>query len=86
LYRAAYEQSAFEVIDSPGFQNFGLTHVPPHQWIEAFTTLTPQIAHCRFYNCIHRHEPSCGVIQSLGEGRNRDWYELLRGLHEGPRS
>jgi ribosome biogenesis GTPase / thiamine phosphate phosphatase len=86
LYRAAFEQSAFEVIDSPGFQNFGLTHVPPHQWIEAFTTLTPQITHCRFYNCTHRHEPSCGVIQSLDEGRNQDWYELLRCLHEGPRS
>jgi ribosome biogenesis GTPase len=80
-----YQADGYEVIDSPGFQNFGLTHVPPHQWIEAFATLTPQIAHCRFYNCTHLHEPSCGVIQALGEGRNQDWYDLLRGLHDGPR-
>lgn len=80
-----YQADGYEVIDSPGFQNFGLTHVPPHQWIEAFTTLTPNIAHCRFYNCTHLHEPSCGVIQALDEGRNQDWYDLLRGLHDGPR-
>jgi ribosome biogenesis GTPase len=75
----------FEVIDSPGFQNFGLTHVPPHQWIEAFTTLTPHIANCRFYNCTHRHEPNCGVIHALNQGRNQGWYDLLKGLHDGPR-
>jgi ribosome biogenesis GTPase / thiamine phosphate phosphatase len=85
LYQASHGQDRYEVIDSPGFQNFGLTHVPPHQWIEAFSTLTPQIAHCRFYNCTHLHEPSCGVIHALGEGRNQDWYDLLRGLHDGPR-
>jgi ribosome biogenesis GTPase / thiamine phosphate phosphatase len=81
-----YQAGDFEVIDSPGFQNFGLTHVPPHQWIEAFTTLTPHIINCRFYNCTHRHEPNCGVINALGEGRNQAWYDLLKGLHDGPRA
>ena len=80
-----YQAAGYEVIDSPGFQNFGLTHVPPHQWMEAFTTLTPYMAHCRFYNCTHLHEPSCGVIQALDEGHNQGWYDLLRGLHDGPR-
>ena len=81
-----YLADGFEVIDSPGFQNFGLTHVPPHQWIESFTTLTPHIEHCRFYNCTHLHEPGCGVIGALGEGENRAWYQLLLGMHHGPRA
>lgn len=81
-----YQAQGYEVIDSPGFQNFGLTHVPPHQWIEAFATLTPEIAHCRFYNCTHLHEPSCGVITALPQGMNTAWYALLKGLHEGPRA
>jgi ribosome biogenesis GTPase / thiamine phosphate phosphatase len=75
----------FEVIDSPGFQNFGLTHVPSHQWIEAFQTLTPYIVNCRFYNCTHQHEPNCGVIQALNDGHNQAWYDLLKGLYTGPR-
>ncbi len=89
LYQAGELNNAdtpyFEVIDSPGFQNFGLTHVPAHQWIEAFTTLTPHIQHCRFYNCTHRHEPNCGVINALDQDSNQGWYDLLKGLHDGPR-
>lgn len=86
LYQADFGGSRYEVIDSPGFQNFGLTHVPPHQWVEAFATLTPEIQHCRFYNCTHLHEPSCGIIQSLPHGKNAAWYRLLKGLHDGPRA
>jgi ribosome biogenesis GTPase / thiamine phosphate phosphatase len=80
------DSSYFEVIDSPGFQNFGLAHVPSHQWIEAFSTLTSNIMNCRFYNCTHRHEPNCGIIQALDQGYNQSWYNLLQGLHDGPRT
>lgn len=71
----------FEIIDSPGFQNFGLQHIPSHQWIEAFTTLTPYITDCRFYNCTHRHEPNCAVIQSINQMTNQFWYTLFQNLH-----
>ncbi len=86
LYFASHGQDRFEVIDSPGFQNFGLTHVPAHQWIEAFATLTPHIEHCRFYNCSHLHEPGCDVIAHLKHGQNQAWYDLFKGLHHGPRA
>ena len=81
-----YTTDSFEIIDSPGFQNFGLTHVPQHQWIEAFSTLTPHIKHCKFYNCTHSHEPNCGVIGALNECENRAWYFLLKGMLDGPRA
>ena len=53
------------LIDSPGFQEFGLHHIEPMR----LSTLMPDIqAHaqnCKFYNCTHLHEPGCGVISQV---------------------
>ncbi len=53
------------LIDSPGFQEFGLHHIEPMH----LSTLMPDIkAHaqnCKFYNCTHLHEPGCGVIAEV---------------------
>ena len=53
------------LIDSPGFQEFGLHHIEPMR----LSTLMPDIkAHaqsCKFYNCTHLHEPGCGVISEV---------------------
>ena len=53
------------LIDSPGFQEFGLHHIEPMH----LSTLMPDIkAHaqnCKFYNCTHLHEPGCGVISEV---------------------
>lgn len=50
------------LIDSPGFQEFGLQHVDPAQLAAYMPDLRPHVEACRFYNCTHRHEPDCGVI------------------------
>ncbi|HMN20798.1 MAG TPA: ribosome small subunit-dependent GTPase A [Ottowia sp.] len=50
------------LIDSPGFQEFGLQHIDPAQLAAYMPDLRPHVAACRFYNCTHRHEPGCGVI------------------------
>jgi ribosome biogenesis GTPase len=88
LYQGVYNNTAFEIIDSPGFQNFGLTHIEKEHWIKAFNTLTPYHSGCRFYNCTHLHEPSCAVIQSLKDKTlaYSEWYQLFKALHEGPRA
>ncbi len=55
------------LIDSPGFQEFGLRHIAADQ----LAALMPDIgshAECRFYNCTHLHEPGCGVLEALGRG------------------
>jgi ribosome biogenesis GTPase len=58
------------LIDSPGFQEFGLHHIEPMQ----LATLMPDIAahagECRFYNCTHLHEPGCGVISHVESAAN----------------
>ncbi|ARP85987.1 ribosome small subunit-dependent GTPase A [Bordetella genomosp. 9] len=58
-----------DVIDSPGFQAFGLQHLSREEIERGFPEFAPYAAQCRFYNCTHQHEPGCGVLAALAEGR-----------------
>ncbi len=53
------------LIDSPGFQEFGLHHVEPTQLASLMPDLAQHLGHCKFYNCTHLHEPGCGVREHL---------------------
>ncbi|MDM9558121.1 ribosome small subunit-dependent GTPase A [Bordetella petrii] len=57
-----------DLIDSPGFQAFGLQHLSGADILRGFPEFAPHIEHCRFYNCTHRHEPGCGVVAALQAG------------------
>lgn len=57
------------LIDSPGFQSFGLFHLSPGDIERGFPEFAEPKAQCRFYNCSHRNEPSCGVLSALGQGQ-----------------
>ena len=50
------------LIDSPGFQEFGLNHIEPMQLAGSMPDLKAHAQNCKFYNCTHLHEPGCGVI------------------------
>ncbi len=50
------------LIDSPGFQEFGLRHIDPMRLARYMPDLAAHADHCRFYNCTHLHEPGCAVI------------------------
>ncbi len=56
------------LIDSPGFQEFGLRHIDPMQLAAYMPDIRPHVAECKFYNCSHLHEPGCGVISALQSG------------------
>ncbi len=56
------------LIDSPGFQEFGLRHIKAADLADLMPDLRAQLGHCRFYNCTHRHEPGCGVIAAAEQG------------------
>ena len=56
------------LIDSPGFQEFGLRNVDVQQLPLLMPDLRAQVAHCRFYNCSHRQEPGCGVSAAVERG------------------
>ena len=57
------------LIDSPGFQAFGLQHIAAAD----LAKLMPDIRlaaeqGCKFYNCTHLHEPHCAVREALAAG------------------
>ena len=81
----ADETKTTALMDSPGFQAFGLHHIAP----QALASCMPDIAihadHCKFHNCSHVHEPDCGVRQALLEqaidpGRYKIYTELFAEL------
>jgi ribosome biogenesis GTPase / thiamine phosphate phosphatase len=53
------------LIDSPGFQEFGLQHIAAEQLAGYMPDLRGHLGQCRFYNCTHRHEPGCGLISAV---------------------
>jgi ribosome biogenesis GTPase len=53
------------LIDSPGFQEFGLNHIDPAQLAAYMPDIKPHVANCKFYNCSHLHEPGCGVMAAV---------------------
>ncbi|MGE0110345.1 ribosome small subunit-dependent GTPase A [Aquabacterium sp.] len=56
------------VIDSPGFQEFGLHHIAPTELAKWMPDIAAHIADCRFYNCTHRQEPGCAVQAAAERG------------------
>ena len=58
-------QRTTALIDSPGFQEFGLNHIEPTQLAACMPDLKPHIGSCKFYNCTHLHEPGCAVLNAI---------------------
>lgn len=57
------------LIDSPGFQEFGLRHLAPTDLARCMPDIAAHASECRFYNCTHLHEPGCAVMAHVGEAR-----------------
>jgi len=56
------------LIDSPGFQEFGLAHLSESECQHAFIEFAPYLGRCKFHNCTHAHEPGCAVRQAVDDG------------------
>ena len=73
------------LIDSPGFQEFGLRQIDAQQLPGLMPDMRKHATQCRFYNCTHLHEPGCGVRAALergeiSESRYRIYSEILSEL------
>jgi ribosome biogenesis GTPase / thiamine phosphate phosphatase len=64
-------RAAGALIDSPGFQEFGLHHLTEGRLERAFPEFRPLLPNCRFYNCHHLHEPGCAILEAVADGRIR---------------
>jgi ribosome biogenesis GTPase len=58
------EAKTTAVIDSPGFQEFGLNHIEPMHLASLMPDIKAEAGDCKFYNCSHLHEPGCGVLRA----------------------
>lgn len=70
------------LIDSPGFQEFGLRNVPALELTGLMPDLREHAGACRFYNCTHRDEPGCGVRAAAERGEiAASRYRIYRELY-----
>jgi ribosome biogenesis GTPase len=78
------------IIDTPGFQSFGLFHLTEDQIGEAMREFRPFLGRCKFNDCSHLNEPGCEVIAAAKRGEisapRLSFYQVLieqhRDLHE----
>jgi ribosome biogenesis GTPase len=57
------------IIDSPGFQEFGLYHLTEGMLERAFVEFKPYLGGCKYYNCRHLAEPQCAVLDAVRDGK-----------------
>ncbi len=58
-------QRTTAIIDSPGFQEFGLYHIKATDLPKCMPDIGALAGQCKFYNCTHLHEPGCAVMAEV---------------------
>lgn len=68
-FTRAFEMAAGGwLIDSPGFQVFGLAHLSVSEIEHGMREFLPLLGQCRYHNCSHRHEPHCAIQAAVQSG------------------
>jgi ribosome biogenesis GTPase / thiamine phosphate phosphatase len=78
------------LIDSPGFQEFGLHHIAAPDLQALMPDVREHAGGCKFYNCTHLHEPGCGVLaalqsQAIAANRHKIYADLFAELSSVPK-
>lgn len=74
LYRT---DNSTAIIDSPGFQEFGLYHLTEGMLERAFVEFAPHLGQCKYYNCHHINEPHCAVRTAVQSGQIAEMRHVL---------
>jgi ribosome biogenesis GTPase len=73
------------LIDSPGFQAFGLSHLDAAAIVAALPEFAPHLGRCRFLDCRHLAEPDCAIRAAVDAGgidtQRYDFYRELLAEH-----
>lgn len=67
-YEADQDDWTGSVIDTPGFQEFGLAHLSLNDILRAMPDIAQHVDGCRFFNCRHLEEPGCSVKAAVERG------------------
>lgn len=82
IHTGVWQRQKFRIVDSPGFQEFGLAHLSPQELENAFVEFRSHLGGCKFYNCQHLNEPGCSLHMALDCGAiSASRYKLYRQLH-----
>lgn len=63
-----FEYEGGAIVDSPGFQEFGLSHLTLNDIMRGMPEIKERVEHCRFTNCRHLQEPGCAVKAAVEAG------------------
>ena len=75
------------LIDSPGFQEFGLAHMSVSELQHAFREFQPLLGKCHFHNCAHQSEPGCVIREAVERNEIApERLALFRQLHSDSRT
>ncbi|MCO5108357.1 MAG: ribosome small subunit-dependent GTPase A [Burkholderiaceae bacterium] len=73
------------IVDTPGFQSFGLAHLSASQRMHAMREFAPLLGRCRFNDCRHRDEPGCAIREAAARGEiDATRYRLYLRIEEEP--
>lgn len=64
----AHTAADARIVDTPGFQTYGLNHLSPSQRLHAMREFVALIGRCRFNDCTHRDEPDCAIRDAAQRG------------------
>ena len=70
------------IIDTPGVKEFGLVEIDARDLGGYFPEIRALSPKCKFYNCQHKEEPECAVLEGLETGaiarfRYEDYLNML---------
>ena len=85
LFDCDLNGQASQIIDSPGFEQFGMAQFSVSQIQHAMPEFVPYLGTCKFHNCTHVHEPACAILDAVARGeiaefRHEFYLRLLQQL------
>ena len=60
--------SGIRIIDTPGIKGFGTIDIEREELFHFFPEIFKASKLCKYHNCIHMHEPECGVKAGVENG------------------
>lgn len=71
------------LIDSPGFQDFGIQHLEATKLDQLMPDVRAAAQNgCKFHNCTHLHEPQCSVIAAAHDPNNHTLSEVRWRMYQ----
>lgn len=60
--------SGIKIIDTPGIRGFGTIDIERDELFHFFPEIFKASNKCKYHNCLHMHEPDCGVKAEVEKG------------------